>query len=59
MTAPSEQHIAGIVVPKSIIDNATKYLEKCTTPRGGVIYSLAHGGMAMAGSVAPFSQPSR
>ncbi|MCS6851900.1 MAG: terpene cyclase/mutase family protein, partial [Gemmataceae bacterium] len=34
---------AGIVVPKSIIDKATKYLENCTTERGGVIYSLAHG----------------
>jgi hypothetical protein len=44
---------AGIVVPKSIIDKATKYLEKCTTPRGGVIYSLAHGGMAMAGGERP------
>jgi hypothetical protein len=35
---------AGIVVPKSIIDNANEYLKKCTTERGGVIYSLAHGG---------------
>jgi hypothetical protein len=34
---------AGIVVPKKIIDNAHDYLKKCTTPRGGVIYSLAHG----------------
>jgi len=34
---------AGIAVPKSIIDNAHKYLENCTTQRGGVIYSLAHG----------------
>jgi len=44
---------AGIVVPKSVIDKATKYLEKCTTPRGGVIYSLAHGGMAAAGGERP------
>jgi hypothetical protein len=35
---------AGIVVPKSIIDKANEYLKNCTTERGGVIYSLAHGG---------------
>jgi hypothetical protein len=35
---------AGIVVPKSIIDKATDYLRKCTTERGGVIYSLSLGG---------------
>jgi hypothetical protein len=34
---------AGIVVPKSIIDNAVKYLHDCTTERGGVIYSLTYG----------------
>jgi hypothetical protein len=34
---------AGIRVPKSIIDKATEYLKNCTTPNGGVIYSLAHG----------------
>jgi len=34
---------AGIVVPKGIIDKAHKYLKDCTTPRGGIIYSLAHG----------------
>jgi hypothetical protein len=37
---------AGISVPKEIIDNATKYLHKSTTPRGGVVYSLANGGVA-------------
>jgi len=35
---------AGIPVPKSIIDKSTEYLKNCTTERGGVIYSLAHGG---------------
>jgi hypothetical protein len=35
---------AGIVVPKGVIDKAHKYLKDCTTPRGGIIYSLAHGG---------------
>jgi hypothetical protein len=34
---------AGIVVPKKVIDRAHDYLKKCTTPAGGVIYSLAHG----------------
>jgi hypothetical protein len=34
---------AGIAVPKSIVDKAHHYLEKCTTQHGGVIYSLAHG----------------
>jgi hypothetical protein len=40
---------AGIVVPRGIIDKAHDYLKNCTTPRGGVIYSLAHGGRAAAG----------
>jgi hypothetical protein len=35
---------SGIVVPKGIIDKAQEYLRKCTTQRGGIIYSLAHGG---------------
>jgi hypothetical protein len=35
---------AGIAVPKSIIDKARDYLKNCTTQRGGIIYSLAHGG---------------
>src|SRR5438552_4909701 len=41
---------AGIVVPKSIIDKAMKYLENSTTESGGVIYSLSQaGGRAMGG----------
>jgi hypothetical protein len=41
---------AGIVVPKSIIDKAMKYLENSTTESGGVIYSLAQaGGRAIGG----------
>jgi hypothetical protein len=43
---------AGIVVPKSIIDKSMKYLSDCTTERGGIIYSLAHGG-AIAGQERP------
>jgi squalene cyclase len=46
---------AGIVVPKEIIDKAVDYLRKCTTPRGGVIYSLAHGGVAMGGERPPLT----
>jgi hypothetical protein len=46
---------AGIVVPKKVIDDAVKYLEKCTTPRGGVIYSLAHGGAAVGGERPPLT----
>ncbi|GIW80357.1 MAG: hypothetical protein KatS3mg105_2164 [Gemmatales bacterium] len=41
---------AGIVVPKEIIDKAKEYLRRCTTPNGGVIYSLASGGAARAGA---------
>jgi squalene cyclase len=41
---------AGIVVPKSIIDKAIKYLEKSTNDSGGVIYSLAQAnGRAIGG----------
>ena len=40
---------AGINVPKSIIDNAVKYLQDATTPRGGIIYSLAQGRSPAAG----------
>lgn len=43
---------AGIVVPKSIIDKSMEYLGKCTTERGGIIYSLAHGG-AVSGQERP------
>jgi hypothetical protein len=46
---------AGIVVPKSIVDKANKYLKDSTTPRGGVIYSLAHGGAAAGGERPPLT----
>ena len=46
---------AGIAVPKSIIDKAHNYLEKCTTPHGGVIYSLAHGGAFNGGERPPLT----
>ncbi len=46
---------SGVVVPKSIIDKAVKYLKTSTTPRGGVIYSLAHGGAAVGGERPPLT----
>ena len=46
---------AGIVVPKAIIDKAVKYLKNSTTPRGGVIYSLAHGGGGRGGERPPLT----
>src|SRR5947209_4220777 len=35
---------AGIVVPNRAIDMTHEYLRKCTTERGGLIYSLSSGG---------------
>jgi hypothetical protein len=35
---------AGFLVPKSVIEEAGKYLEKCRTPEGGIQYSLRFGG---------------
>lgn len=35
---------AGIPVSKEIIEKAVKYIEKCTTPEGGVQYSIRGGG---------------
>jgi len=46
---------AGIVVPKETINKAQEYLEKCTTPRGGVIYRLAHGQAANGGERPPLT----
>ena len=44
---------AGIPVPKEAIDKAVNYLEACTTPDGGVIYSYAGGGVAARGQGRP------
>jgi len=44
---------AGITVPKSIIDKSREYLKNSTTQRGGVIYSLAHGGRGAIGGERP------
>jgi prenyltransferase beta subunit len=35
---------AGISVPKEAVEKVQEYLRKCTTPNGGLIYSLANGG---------------
>jgi hypothetical protein len=44
---------AGIQVPKEVIQKATDYLEACTTPDGGVIYSWAGAGQALKGQGRP------
>lgn len=35
---------AGIPVPKEVIDRARQYIHDCTTPEGGVQYSIRGGG---------------
>jgi hypothetical protein len=37
-------HNAGFLVPRAVIDDAVKYLEKCRTAEGGIRYSLGAGG---------------
>jgi hypothetical protein len=37
-------HNSGFLVPKAVIEEAVKYLEKCRTPEGGIQYSLHSGG---------------
>jgi Prenyltransferase and squalene oxidase repeat len=44
---------AGIPCPKETIQKATDYLEACTTPDGGVIYSWAGAGQALKGQGRP------
>jgi hypothetical protein len=46
---------AGIAVPKSVVDKAHDYLKNCTTPHGGVIYSLAHGAAFNGGERPPLT----
>jgi len=43
---------AGVPVKKQTIDKSVEYLRKCTTPKGGIIYSLANGA-AVAGQERP------
>jgi hypothetical protein len=37
-------HNAGFLVPKAVIEEAVRYLERCKTPEGGIQYSLFAGG---------------
>jgi hypothetical protein len=37
-------HNAGFLVPRAVIEEAVRYLEKCRTPEGGIQYSLLSGG---------------
>ena len=37
-------HNAGFLVPRAVIEESVKYLEKCRTPEGGIQYSLCSGG---------------
>jgi hypothetical protein len=37
-------HNSGFLVPKAVIEEAVRYLEKCRTPEGGIQYSLGSGG---------------
>ena len=37
-------HNAGFLVPRAVIEESVKYLEKCRTPEGGIQYSLRSGG---------------
>ena len=37
-------HNAGFLVPRAVIEESVKYLEKCRTPEGGIQYSLGSGG---------------
>lgn len=37
-------HNSGFVVPRGTIEEAVRYLERCSTPEGGIVYSLGSGG---------------
>jgi Prenyltransferase and squalene oxidase repeat len=37
-------HNAGLAVPKGTIAQAVQYIERCSTPEGGISYSLRSGG---------------
>ncbi len=39
-------HNAGFTVPRGTIEQAVQYIEKCSTPEGGIRYSLSSGGGA-------------
>lgn len=37
-------HNSGFLVPRGTIEAAVKYVDKCSTPEGGIMYSLGSGG---------------
>jgi hypothetical protein len=37
-------HNSGFLVPRATIDESVRYIEKCSTPEGGIMYSLGSGG---------------
>jgi hypothetical protein len=37
-------HNAGFLVPRGVIEEAVRYLDRCRTPEGGIRYSLLSGG---------------
>ena len=39
-------HNSGFLVPRGTIDEAVRYIERCSTPEGGIMYSLGAGGGA-------------
>jgi len=39
-------HNSGFLVPRGTIDEAVRYIERCSTPEGGIMYSLGSGGGA-------------
>ncbi len=44
MQALRAAHNAGFTIPKGTIEGATKYLELCRSPEGGIVYSYRSGG---------------
>lgn len=39
-------HNAGFTVPKGVIEESVRYLERCRAPGGGIVYSFGSGGEA-------------
>jgi prenyltransferase beta subunit len=37
-------HNSGFLVPAGTIEEAVRYIERCSTPEGGIVYSLGSGG---------------
>ena len=50
---------AGFSVPKGTIEEAVRYLERCRTPEGGIVYSYGSGGDTRLGATEPESQSTR